>query len=582
CSAMRWNNTMLFPEWALTLQIMQNVALIGIFAYLLTRLPAFRRTITYSQYRIYDKLLLGLVFGFISAAGNWVGIPIHGAIANCRIVGAIAGGLVGGPVVGFIAGTIGALARYYMGGFTVSASVLSNIIAGVIGGLIYERYGPQRVNVKIAFLTGLLGEAVLKVLILLMSKPFEAALKLEQAIAVPTMLGNSLAVAFFIYIIRDVLTEQQRMQAFSVQQAIRMIRKTNDIFKEGLNKQSASQVASIIHSELRPAATAVTDTADVLSFIGVGEDHHRPGTPIITEATRRAMSSKQTVIVSKREEIGCPNPDCKLSAVISAPIVTLGEIVGTIKVYKTGHDVITPDEAQMIQGIADSLGLQLAQQRFEVQQLVLLQTEYSMLKAQINPHFFFNTLSTIQALVRKDSGAVNLIKDLAEFFRKTLKRGDEMVPIREEIEAVNIYFRIEKARFRERVNLDINIPDEMQDYLIPVFSLQPLVENAIRHGISMKRGGGVVSLTAGYHGEKAYIKVADNGVGMSEERLAQVAALSSNLSSPKGAGIGLENVNRRMRKLFGEEYGLSITSGKGAGTEVTILMPWGRGGADKC
>ncbi len=579
---MRWNNTMLFPEWALALQIAQNLALIGIFAYLLTRLPVFRRTITNSQYRFQDKLLLGLVFGFISAAGNWVGIPIHGAIANCRIVGAIAGGLVGGPVVGLLAGTTGATARYFMGGFTVSASVLSNIIAGVIGGLIYERYGPQKVTVKVAFLTGLLGEAVLKVLILLMAKPLEAALRLEQAIAIPTMLGNSLAVAFFIYIIRDVLAEQRRMQAFSVQQAIRMIRKTSEIFKDGLNRQTARKVATIIYSELRPAATAVTDTAEVLAFIGTGEDHHRPGTPIVTEATKRALSSGHTVIIGNRAEIGCPYPDCRLSAVISAPIVTLGETVGTVKVYKTGHDVITADEAQMIQGIADSLGLQLAQQRFEAQQLALLQTEYNMLRAQINPHFFFNTLSTIQALVRRDPGAVSLIKDLAEFFRKTLKRGDEMVPLREELESVNIYFRIEKARFGERVNLDVQIPAEMQDYLIPVFSLQPLVENAIRHGVSMKRGGGVVNLSAGYSGERAYIKVADDGVGMSAERLAQVASLSSNVSSDRGAGIGLENVNRRIRKLFGDEFGLSIISGKGRGTEVTMLMPWGKGVADKC
>lgn len=578
---MRWNYTTLFPEWALTLQIAQNVALIGIFAYLLTRLPAFRRTITYSQYRIYDKLLLGLVFGFISAAGNWVGIPVHGAIANSRIVGAVAGGLVGGPVVGLIAGTIGAIARYYMGGFTVTASVLSNILVGVVSGLVYEKYGPQRISVKIALMTGLAGEIILKVLILLMSKPFEAALKLEQAIAVPTMLGNSLAVAFFIYIIRDVLAEQQRMQAFSVQQAIRMIRKTNDIFKNGLNKNSARQVALIIYNELRPAATAVTNTTDVLAFIGEGEDHHRPDTAIVTEATKRAMSSKQTVIVGDREEIGCPNPGCKLSAVISAPIVTLGEIVGTIKVYKTGHDVITLNEAQMIQGIADSLGLQLAQQRFEMQQLALLQTEYSMLKAQINPHFFFNTLSTIQALVRNDPGAVNLIKDLAEFFRRTLKHGDEMVPMREEIESVNIYFRIEKARFRDRVNLEVNIPDEMQDYLIPVFSLQPLVENAIRHGISMKKGGGVVRVTAGHSGGRAYIKVSDDGVGMSEERLAQVAALSGNVASDRGTGIGLENVNRRMRLIFDKEYGFSIASIKDRGTEITMEMPWNRG-ADKC
>lgn len=579
---MRWNNTMLFPEWALTLQITQNLALIGITAYLLTRLPAFRRTITYSQYRIYDRLLLGLALGFFSAAGNWVGIPILGAIANCRIVGAIAGGLIGGPLVGLIAGTLGAIARYFMGGFTVWASVSSNIIVGVLSGLVYEKYGPQRINVKIAFVVGLLGEAILKILILVMSKPFEDALRLEQAIAIPTMLGNSLAVAFFIYIVRDVLNEQQRMQAFSVQQVSRLIRKTSDIFKTGLNEQSARQVATIIYNEMRPAATAVTDTEKVLAFVGVGEDHHRPGSPIVTEATKRALSSRQTVIVGKREEIGCPEPGCELSAVISAPIAILGEVVGTIKVYKTGHEVIAPNEAQTIQGIADSLGLQLAQQRFEQQQLALLQAEYRMLKAQINPHFFFNTLSTLQALVRRDTDAVNLIKDLAEFFRKTLRRGDEMVPIREEIEAVNIYFRIEKARFGDRVRLEVAIPDAMQDCLIPVFSLQPLVENAIRHGISMKKNGGVVRVAATSEGGDVRITIADDGVGMSAERLAQVKGLGKSVASEKGAGIAFENVNRRLRTLFGDGYGLLINSEAGKGTAVTILLPGSEGGVGRC
>jgi two-component system sensor histidine kinase LytS len=577
---MHWDNTMLFPEWALTLRVTQNIALIGFIAYLFTRLSAFRRTVTYSQYRIYDKIVLGLVFGFFSAVGNWVGIPVLGAIANCRIVGAIAGGLVGGPVVGLLAGTIGAIARYFMGGFTVWPSVLSNIIVGVLSGLVYERYGPQRINVKVAFVTGLVCEAVLKALILLMAKPFEAALALEQAIAIPTMLGNTLGVAFFIYVIRDVLNEQQRMQAVSVQQVIRMIRRMNDVFKN-LDEQSARQVASIIYTEMKPAAVAVTNTEKVLAFIGVGDNHHRPGMPIVTEATKRAISNKQTVIISSKEEIGCPNPQCKLSAVISAPIVILGELVGTIKVYKTGHETITPNEAQMIQGIADSLSLQLAQQRFDQQQLALLQAEYSMLKAQINPHFFFNTLSTIQALVRSDSGAVSLIKDLAEFFRKTLRRGDEMVPIREEIEAINIYFRIEKARFRDRVSLDIQVPGEMQDQLVPVFSLQPLVENAIRHGISMKRDGGLVRISAKYEKDKAYIIVADDGVGMSAERLAQVVGSDKTVTSEKGAGIGLENVNRRLRKLFGDEYGLSIVSELGKGTEVTLVVPVSKGGGGK-
>lgn len=570
---MYWNNTMLVPEWALALEIAQNVAMLGMAAFLLTRLSAFKRTLRHSEYRKRDKLLLGLIFGLFSAVGNWIGIPIHGAIANSRIVGAIAGGLIGGPLVGLMAGCIGALARFYMGGFTVWPSVLSNIIVGLLAGLIAQRLGSQRITVRRAFFIALLGEGILKAMILLLAKPFEAAWKLEQAIALPTMIGNSLAVAFFIYIVHNVVNEQQHMQAYSVQQAIRMIRQTGDIFQRGLNEQSAYRVALIIWNEMRPAATAITDTKKVLAFIGEGEDHHQRATEIATEATKLALSTKRTVIVNSREEIGCPHPSCPLSAVIDAPIIVLGELAGTIKVYKTGNETITPYEAQLVQGIADSIGSQLTQQCYEQQQLALLQTEYSMLRAQINPHFFYNTLSTIQSLVRKDEAAVSLIKDVADFFRYTLKRGDELVAIREELAVVDRYFRIEKARFRDRVTLNVEVPEALLDMAIPSFTLQPLVENAVRHGISVKRGGGRVVIAATLAGGSLAVTVSDDGVGMTPERLQQVRNSKEGLATHTGTGIALDNVDRRIRTLCGENCGLSISSEAGAGTTVTLTLP---------
>lgn len=279
------------------------------------------------------------------------------------------------------------------------------------------------------------------------------------------------------------------------------------------------------------------------------------------------------MLVSNKADIGCPHESCELSAVIDVPVVVLGELVGTIKVYKTGNEQITPYEDELIKGIADSLGIQLAQQRFEQQQLTLLQTEYNMLKAQINPHFFYNTLSTIQSLVRNDAGAVSLIKDLADFFRKTLKQGDEMVPIKEELDSVTTYFRIEKARFRDRVNLAVTIPVNLQEELIPNFTLQPLVENAIRHGIGMKRGGGTVMVSACTEGDKLKITIADDGLGMTADRLGQVLDSNYRVLSEKGTGIGVGNVNQRLKKIFGPEYGLSISSEQGAGTTVVITLP---------
>lgn len=563
----------LHASWELILNIVQNIALIGIMAYLLTRLNAFRRTITYSQYRLVDKIKLGLIFGMFSALGNWIGIPVEGALANSRIVGPIAGGLLGGPVVGVIAGIIGAAVRYYMGGFTVWASVLANIIAGCIGGIIYEKCGAQKVTVKVALVTAVTCELILKLLILTMSKPFEAALKLEQIIAVPTLVANSLAVVFFVYIVRGVFSEQQRMQAFSVQQAIRMIQKTSGFLKTGLNESSARNVSQIIYNETKAAAVAITDNEKVLAFVGKGQDHHFAGTPIVTAATKQALSGRQTIITDDRETLGCPYPECPLSAVIDAPLFVGEELVGTIKLYKTANEIIMPQEAELIQGIADFLSLQLAQQRLARQQMLLLQTEYNMLKAQVNPHFFFNTLTTIQALIAIDAtSAVNLINDLALFFRKTLKRGEEMVPLSEEMESVNIYVRIERARFHDKVKFSVGIPDDMTGFLVPIFSLQPLVENAIRYGISMKKNLGEVCVTAWHDQDQAFVKVQDDGVGIEENRLREI--VEQKLSHSPGAGIGVINIHQRMQKLYGQDYGLSIYSKLGVGTEVILKFPW--------
>ena len=147
-----------FFQWQLILDIARNVGLIGVGAYVSTRLPAIRRALTYSHYRLHDKIILALVFGAFSAMGNYIGIPVVGALANTRIVGPIAGGLLGGPLVGVGAGILGAIPRYLIGGYTVAASVLANILAGLISGHVYKKYGPGRLNLKIALMTAFICE----------------------------------------------------------------------------------------------------------------------------------------------------------------------------------------------------------------------------------------------------------------------------------------------------------------------------------------------------------------------------------------------------------------------------------------
>ena len=560
--------------WTLVLELAQNVSTIGLAAFLTTRLPAIKKALTNSHYRLREKLILVVVFGSFSAVGNWMGIPIFlGALANTRIVGPLAGGLLGGPIVGVGAGILGAIPRYYMGGFTVWASVISNILAGYLAGWVYNRYGPQRINLKIAAATAFAGEAILKLLVLTISQPFEAALRLEKLIALPTMTFNTLAVVFFVYIVHDIFRAQEKAQAASVQQTIRMLHSTSGFIQSGLTKETAGKVAQIIYHETGAAAIAITNTDQVLACVGLGSDHHQTGMPIVTMATKMMLQTRSTVIINDRGDIGCPNPDCPLTAVIDVPLIVSNELVGSIKLFKTDKAVITPQEAELLQGIADFLSLQLAQQKLDEQQLLLLQIECQMLKAQINPHFFFNTLGTIQALIDvnpKEAGS--LIKELAEFYRKNLKHSDESIALQEELASVRNYLRIEKVRFGDKIKVVESVPDELMQQLIPLFSLQLLVENAIRHGLGLKVEPGTIFIRAWQEGEVLLVQVEDNGVGMEPQ---QLSVLLENVPERQthGTGIGLLNIHRRIQRFYGDNYGLQVESIKGTGTVVTLRLP---------
>jgi len=560
--------------WTLVLELAQNVSTIGLAAFLTTRVPAIKNALTNSHYRLRDKLILVIVFGTFSAVGNWMGIPIFlGALANTRIVGPLAGGLLGGPIVGVGAGILGAIPRYYMGGFTVWASVLSNILAGYLAGWVYNRYGPQRINLKIAAATAFAGETILKLLVLALSQPFEAALRLEKLIALPTMTFNTLAVVFFVYIVHDIFREQSKAQAILVQQAIRMLHSTSGFMQNGLTQDTAGKVAQIIYTETNAAAVAITNLDQVLAFVGLGSDHHKAGMPIITTATKIMMQSRSTMIFNDRKDIGCPNPDCPLTAVIDVPLIISHELVGSIKLFKAEKAIISPQEAELIQGIADFLSLQLAQRKLDEQQMLLLQIECQMLKAQINPHFFFNTLGTIQALIDANpKAASSLIKDLAEFYRRNLKRSDESIALQVELESVRNYVRIEKVRFGDKIQVVESVPAELLQQPIPLFALQLLVENAIRHGIGLKLEPGLIRITAWQDADFFQLQVEDNGVGMDPQ---QLALLLENVPERQthGTGIGLLNIHRRIQRFYGENFGLKVESIKGAGTVVTICLP---------
>lgn len=555
--------------------VIKNIAILGVAAYLTTQLPPFRRALSQSQYHLRDKIILICIFGFFSGLGNYLSIPVMGALANTRIVGAVAGGLLGGPMVGLGAGIIGAIPRYFMGGYTVLPAVEANILVGYLSGLICARYGVRNIGIKTALLAAFGAEVILKFMILAFSSSHDAAWELERVIAIPTTIANCLGVMLFVYIVRDVYTEQEKIQARASQQAMRVIQKTNGILWNGLSEKSARTVAEIIYSEIEADAVAVTDADRILAFIGQGDDHHIVGQPFITAATKRTMQNLQTVITNDKESIGCPIAGCPLAAVIEAPLLVNNRFQGSIKVYKTGTGVILPYEAELVQGIADFLSLQLLHGELETKTVLLAQAEYNSLRSQIQPHFIFNTLGTIRAIIRTEpEKARALIKDLSDIIRRHIRPGKEINTVTEEMEFVDSYIRLEQARFGERIRIVTTIDPAVSKQAVPVFSVQVLVENAVKHGLAPKKEGGIIEIRVRREDETVCIAVQDNGVGMNRECLDKMLELQPNNPLSGGIGIGLNNVHARIQRLFGSEYGISIESKENGGSCVSFRLPW--------
>lgn len=201
--------------------------------------------------------------------------------------------------------------------------------------------------------------------------------------------------------------------------------------------------------------------------------------------------------------------------------------------------------------------------------------ELRLLQEQINPHFLYNTLDTIVWLVEGNDSekAVNMVVSLSEFFRIVLSKGKEIITIKEEEQHIRSYLEIQQVRYHDILDYDIQIEPEIYPYEILKLTLQPLVENALYHGIKTKRAKGMILVTGKMEDDKIYFDVKDNGVGMNE---AELASLRSKILKPckeTDSGFGLANVNERIRMNFGLEYGITIHSKQGEGTLVQVVIP---------
>ncbi|WP_026526319.1 sensor histidine kinase [Butyrivibrio sp. VCD2006] len=209
------------------------------------------------------------------------------------------------------------------------------------------------------------------------------------------------------------------------------------------------------------------------------------------------------------------------------------------------------------------------------EQKQLRKAEFELLQAQINPHFLYNTLDAIvwSAEAGNQKQVVSMVGSLSDFFRSSLNKGKEMVTIREDLQHVRSYLEIQQIRYQDILSYEIDVPESIFDYQIPKITVQPVVENALYHGIKNRRGGGKIIVTGGDLEDHIQITVKDDGMGIPEDRLSEIRENLKRDKPEDNTIYGLYNINERIKLSFGDEYGVGIDSTVGVGTVVNIRLP---------
>lgn len=588
----RYNKCTLKKEnsmFSLFFLLLERVGFIILIAYLLLNISAFKHLLT-TRGKWTTQLLFILIFGLFAIMSNFTGVEIQpgqvffkdllaplsegSSLANTRVLTIGVSGLIGGPIVGLGVGILSSIVRFLQGGVDPHIYVISSLLIGCVSGL----YGQTFIK-KESFPTPLQGaatgacvEIIQMACILLFSQSFSHAWSLVQFIVLPMTVINSLGMAVFLSIIHSARKQEVQARAIQTHDVLELANATLPYFRSGLDEESCKKAAEVIQKFMKVSAVSITDTERILAHVGAASDHHKPSYEILTDLSRGVLQRGEIKEAHSHEEIGCGHPGCPLEAAIVIPLQTTKGTVGTLKLYFTDADDLTFVERQLAEGLGNIFSSQIELGEAEIQGRLLQDAEIKSLQAQVNPHFFFNAINTISALIRVDSEkARELLLRLSHFFRANLQGArTNLIPLEKEIEQVKAYQTLEQARFPDRYTVNIEVEEEAKEVLVPPFLLQILVENAFKHAFGSRKEDNHVWIKVKKVKEEVCIQVKDNGYGIPEELMPRVGKEA--IDSEKGTGSALENLNRRLISLFSEEAKLSFENAE-EGLVVTCIIP---------
>ena len=336
--------------------------------------------------------------------------------------------------------------------------------------------------------------------------------------------------------------------------------------REGLTEHGAQRAARHLRLLLGAAAVALLDTDQSLAWEGPGAHHAAHA----VEHAEGALRTGRTVVL-RRDALRCSDPECPISGAVIVPLVTADAVVGALAAYvpHTPSAALvraTEETAAWVSGQVELA--ELAHERTRT-----VEAELRALRAQISPHFVYNSLAAIASFVRTDpERARELLLEFADFTRYAFKAGGEFTTLAAELRNVERYLALEQARFGDRLVVSLLIAPEVLPVAVPYLAIQPLVENAVRHGLEGQDGPGQITITATDEGTEAGISVEDNGSGSDPDVIRRVLS-GGGRASGEADGVGLANVDARLRQVYGDDHGLVVETAIGAGTKASFRVP---------
>lgn len=340
--------------------------------------------------------------------------------------------------------------------------------------------------------------------------------------------------------------------------------------REGLTTESAERAIRHLRTLLGTPALALTDTATALAWDGTGGHHQEQAGAIAgrlvdpghTTATGDGISTRTV----DRTQLHCTVAGCPIRTAVVSPLVVEDVVVGTIQAY-------APTPTAGLVRATEEVGLwvsgQLELAELDASRNRAIEAEVRALRAQISPHFVYNSLGAIASFVRTDPDrARDLLLEFADFTRYSFRRHGEYTTLAEELRSIERYLLLEQARFGDRLQVTLNVAPEVLPVVVPFLCLQPLVENAVRHGIEGTDSTGELRIAAHDRGHECVVEVEDNGAGEDPEKVRRALAGDTELDS-----TALGNVDGRLRATFGDDYGLVVETAPGAGTKVMVRVP---------